>query len=139
MAQRAGTLLLAAGIAAASAFGALVGLFWGFGLTCDDSCSSGPLWRDDPNAWQWQAFGTVGIAGSPALLSSSPPSPCGGDGLRSPHLQPGPLSPGHSWSYLTTRDSLRMRGGAGPRLPYCLWLGALGLAWGGPTPTRGRR
>jgi hypothetical protein len=68
MAQRAGSLLLAAGIAAASAFGALVGLFWGFGLTCDDSCSSGPLWRDDPNAWQWRAFGTVGIAGFASAL-----------------------------------------------------------------------
>jgi hypothetical protein len=68
MAQRAAGILLAAGIAAASGFAALIGMFWGFGLTCDDSCSSGPLWRDDPDAWQWQAFGIVGIAGCASAL-----------------------------------------------------------------------
>jgi hypothetical protein len=59
---------MAAGIVAASGFGALIGVFWGFGLKCDDSCSSAPLWRDDPDAWQWQAFGTVGIAGFASAL-----------------------------------------------------------------------
>jgi len=68
MARRASILLLAAGIAAASGFGALIGLFWGFGLKCDDSCSSAPFWRDDPDAWQWHAFGTVGIAGFASAL-----------------------------------------------------------------------
>jgi hypothetical protein len=63
MAQRLGALVLAAGIAAASGFAALVGMLWGFALKCDDSCSSAPPWRDDPDAWQWEAFGTVAIAG----------------------------------------------------------------------------
>jgi hypothetical protein len=63
MARRTSSLLLAAGIAAASGFGALIGIFWGFGLKCDDSCSSGPRWREDPDASQWHTFGTVGIAG----------------------------------------------------------------------------
>ena len=63
MARRISSLFLAAGIAVASGFGALIGVFWGFGLKCDDSCSSGPLWRDDPDASQWHTFGTLGIAG----------------------------------------------------------------------------
>ncbi|HEU0304005.1 MAG TPA: hypothetical protein VFR32_05435 [Gaiellaceae bacterium] len=63
MTQRVASLLLASVIAASSAYGALIGVFWGFGLKCDDSCSSAPLWRDDPNAWQWDALGTVALAG----------------------------------------------------------------------------
>jgi hypothetical protein len=61
-------MLLAAGFVVASGFGALIGAFWGFGLKCDDSCSNGPLWRDDPDASQWQAFGAVGIAGLASAL-----------------------------------------------------------------------
>ena len=55
-------------IAAASAFAALTGVFWGFGLTCDDSCSGAPPWRDDPEAWQWDAFGWVSVAGFASAL-----------------------------------------------------------------------
>ena len=68
MAKQAGAVLLACGIAAASGFGALVGTTFGLGLTCDDSCSSAPPWREDPHAWQWQAFGWVAIAGFACAL-----------------------------------------------------------------------
>jgi hypothetical protein len=63
MARRADAFLLATGIAAASCLAALIGLLWGFGLKCDDSCSIGPHWREDPQAWQWDAFGIAGLAG----------------------------------------------------------------------------
>jgi hypothetical protein len=62
MARRAGAFLLATGIVAAS-FAALSGMLWGFDLKCDDSCSIGPRWRDDPQSWQWNAFGIAGLAG----------------------------------------------------------------------------
>jgi hypothetical protein len=60
---RAGGILLAAAIAAASGFGALFGSLWGFGLKCDDSCSTLPPWRNDRDAWQWDALGTVAVVG----------------------------------------------------------------------------
>jgi hypothetical protein len=63
VARRLGSVLPAAAIVAASAWAALVGTLWGFTLRCDDTCGSPPPWRDDPNAWQWEAFGTVSIAG----------------------------------------------------------------------------
>ncbi|MGH3071972.1 MAG: hypothetical protein ACRDNB_06840 [Gaiellaceae bacterium] len=55
-------LLVAAAIAAASGGAALIGLLWGFGLQCDDTCGEPPPWRDDPEAWQWSALGWIGIA-----------------------------------------------------------------------------
>ena len=69
MARRAGAFLLATGIVAVSFFEALTGVFWGFGLKCDDSCSSGPRWRDSPDSWQWEAFGIAGIAGLGCALA----------------------------------------------------------------------
>ena len=54
---------MAVGIAAVSGLGALVGITWGFGLKCDDSCGTPPPWRDDPTAWQWSAFGWIAVAG----------------------------------------------------------------------------
>ena len=63
MAQRILALALALGVAAAGGFGALVGVTFGFGLKCGDSCSVGPRWRDDPDSWQWETFGMLGIAG----------------------------------------------------------------------------
>jgi hypothetical protein len=63
MARRLGSLALAIGIVTVSVFGMLIGAFWGFGLQCDDSCGEPPPWRDDPNAWQWEALGILGIAG----------------------------------------------------------------------------
>lgn len=62
MAPRIAALVLALGIAAAGGFGALVGVTWGFGFKCGDSCSVGSRWRDDPESWQWETFGTLGIA-----------------------------------------------------------------------------
>jgi len=56
-----GSLVLALAIAAVSGFAALVGTLWGFGLKCDDSCSSLPPWRNDPDAWQWNALGWIGL------------------------------------------------------------------------------
>lgn len=61
-------LALALGVAAASAFLALVAVLWGFALKCDDSCSTARGWREDPNAWEWSAFGWVGIGGFVAAL-----------------------------------------------------------------------
>jgi hypothetical protein len=46
-----------------SGFAALVGALWGFGLKCDDSCGGVTRWRDNPDAWQWNALGTVGLVG----------------------------------------------------------------------------
>jgi hypothetical protein len=61
--QRLSALAVALGVTAISGFGAVVGAFWGFGLKCDDSCGTPPPWRDDPDAWQWDALGVVAIAG----------------------------------------------------------------------------
>jgi hypothetical protein len=45
-----------------SAWAALIGMVWGFGLKCDDGCSSiGNHWTDDPDSWQWTAWGWSGI------------------------------------------------------------------------------
>jgi hypothetical protein len=63
MAGRVGAFLLATGIVGASCFAALIGLLWGFGLKCDDSCSVGSHWRESPESWQWEAFGLAGLAG----------------------------------------------------------------------------
>jgi uncharacterized membrane protein HdeD (DUF308 family) len=43
-----------------SGWALLVGLFWGLGLKCDDSCSSIGGWRHDPDAWQWNALAALG-------------------------------------------------------------------------------
>ena len=68
VARRAGSIALATAIVIVSGFGMFTGVLWGFGLKCDDSCSSGPSWRDDPNAWQWEAIGILGIAGLACAL-----------------------------------------------------------------------
>jgi hypothetical protein len=60
---RAAAFLLATGIVAASCFAALIGLLWGFGLKCDDSCSIGSHWSESPESWQWDALGLLGLAG----------------------------------------------------------------------------
>jgi hypothetical protein len=60
--RRALPLLLVAPCATASGFAALIGTFWGFGLTCDDTCGTAPPWRDDPNAWQWGVLAVASLA-----------------------------------------------------------------------------
>ena len=69
MARRAGSLALAIGIVAVSLLGMLVGVLWGFSLKCDDSCGTPPPWRDDPDAWQWNAIGFLAIAGLACALA----------------------------------------------------------------------
>lgn len=68
MARRAVAVLLALVAVAASAFGALLAVLYGFGLQCDESCDSGGSWRDDPGAWEWQLYGWVGIVCLAAAL-----------------------------------------------------------------------
>lgn len=65
---RFGSVLLALAVATVSGFGMLIGMLWGFTLKCDDSCSTAPGWREDPNAWQWEALGWSSIAGFGAAL-----------------------------------------------------------------------
>jgi hypothetical protein len=60
--RRGLALLAAIAVAMLSAWAALVGMVWGFGLKCDDGCSSiGDHWTDDPDSWQWTAWGWSGI------------------------------------------------------------------------------
>jgi hypothetical protein len=68
MLRRALPLLLLAPCAIASGFAALTGAFWGFGLRCDDTCGTPPPWRDDPNAWQWDALAEASLAALVAAL-----------------------------------------------------------------------
>jgi hypothetical protein len=62
VARRLAAVLLAAAIVAASAIAALLGSV-AASLKCDDSCSTLPGWREDPDAWQWEALGTLSIGG----------------------------------------------------------------------------
>jgi hypothetical protein len=54
-------ILLALLIVLVSGWAAFVGTFWGFGLKCDDSCSTLPGWQEDADAWQWSALGWSSI------------------------------------------------------------------------------
>lgn len=82
MVSQAGALLLGAAIAASSGFSALIGVLFGFSLKCDDSCRTPPGWRENPDAWQWEAFGWVAVAGSRFRSSSWPVWCYGGRGSR---------------------------------------------------------
>jgi hypothetical protein len=68
MPERVASFVLAIAVVGITGFAALIGLLWGFGLKCDDSCSAPPPWRNDPSAWQWSALGTIGIGGFGASL-----------------------------------------------------------------------
>ena len=54
-------LLLALASWACSAWARLVGVIYGLGLKCDESCGNEPGWRGDPDAWQW--YGIAGLGG----------------------------------------------------------------------------
>jgi hypothetical protein len=54
-------LLLALTAWACSAWALLVGVVWGLGLKCDDSCSAREGWRGDPDAWQWNGLAALGL------------------------------------------------------------------------------
>lgn len=62
MASRLLCLVLAFVAWFCSGWALLIGVVWGLGLKCDDSCSSSDGWRGDPDAWQW-----YGVAGLGAL------------------------------------------------------------------------
>ena len=62
MARRILALVFAFAIGLVSAGAGFVGIVWGFGLKCDDSCGEPPPWRDDQDAWQWSALGWTGVA-----------------------------------------------------------------------------
>jgi hypothetical protein len=59
--SRALALLLALTAWACSAWALLVGVVWGLGLKCDDSCSAREGWRGDPDAWQWNGLAALGV------------------------------------------------------------------------------
>ena len=60
--KRAGAILLALAVVAIScAFGVIGLLFTGF--RCWESCEDPPeVWSDDPDSWQWDALGALGLA-----------------------------------------------------------------------------
>jgi hypothetical protein len=59
--SRVVSLLLALIAWFCSGWALLVGLVWGLGLKCDDSCSSVGGWRHDPDAWQWNGLAALGV------------------------------------------------------------------------------
>jgi hypothetical protein len=62
MLRQLAPFVYAATLVATSVIGALIGALWGFGLKCDDSCATPPTsWRDDPDAWQWNALAIVAL------------------------------------------------------------------------------
>lgn len=62
MARRVGSVLLTLAVAGLTGWAALVGMLFGFGLKCDESCSAPPRsWADDPDAWQWDVMGWTGV------------------------------------------------------------------------------
>lgn len=60
MGSRIAGALLALVLWAASGVVGLFGLYVFAGLRCDESCD-GPGWRDDPDAWQWNALAGVSV------------------------------------------------------------------------------
>lgn len=61
MARRLTSVGLALVVLVASTYAALVGIVFGWGLQCDESCDGGDAWRDDPGAWQWDALGWTSV------------------------------------------------------------------------------
>ena len=66
--KRAGSILLALAVVAIScAFGVIGLLFTGF--RCWESCEDPPeIWSDDPDSWQWDALGALGLATTAASI-----------------------------------------------------------------------
>ena len=63
--------LLTLVVVGVSGWAAFAGALYGFGLKCDDLCSSTPAaWREDRDAWQWSALGwfSVGLFACALLL-----------------------------------------------------------------------
>ena len=66
--MRALSLLLAALAWFCSGWALLVGVVWGLGLKCDESCDQTEGWQGDPDAWQW--YGVAGL-GALAFVSGA--------------------------------------------------------------------
>jgi hypothetical protein len=54
-------VLLALPALAGTGWAMLVGLLWGLGLKCDESCGDSSGWQDNPDAWQWYALAVAGV------------------------------------------------------------------------------
>jgi hypothetical protein len=55
------SILLALAAWLCSAFPLLVGIVWGLGLRCDETCDQGSGWEHDPDAWQWKGLFVLGV------------------------------------------------------------------------------
>lgn len=66
--KRLGSIVLALAVLGIScAFGVIGLLFTGF--RCWDSCEDPPeVWSDDPDSWQWDALGALGLATTAASI-----------------------------------------------------------------------
>jgi hypothetical protein len=63
LARRIASVALALIVVGVSGWAALAGMVFGFALKCDDHCGTGPGWDENPDAWQWNLLGWVGIGG----------------------------------------------------------------------------
>lgn len=66
--KRLGSIVLALAVVGIScAFGVIGLLFTGF--RCWESCEDPPeVWSDDPDSWQWDALGALGLATTAASI-----------------------------------------------------------------------
>ena len=66
--KRAGSILLALAVVAISCAFGVIGLLF-TGLRCWESCEDPPeIWSDDPDSWQWDALGALGLATTAASI-----------------------------------------------------------------------
>jgi hypothetical protein len=54
-------LILALAAWVCSGVALLLGLVWGLGLKCDESCDDGGGWKNNPDAWQWYGVAGLGV------------------------------------------------------------------------------
>ena len=58
---RALALLLALASWCCSGVALAIGVIFGLGLKCDESCGDQEGWRGDPDAWQWNGIAALGF------------------------------------------------------------------------------
>ena len=61
MTLRVLSLLLAFVAWFCSGWALVIGVVYGLGLKCDESCSFEEGWRGDPAAWQWYGVAGLGL------------------------------------------------------------------------------